>query len=230
MRARDGGGLEARADREVGSRRSHERLRVREVPRRPPEVLADELDRAVELVGHVGSRRTIEQPVCVGVRADVDEAGRAGVAQRRPGERRAVVGERELLVDEASRDVERDGHRVLDEHRERDVGEVGGAVVEGHRDHRLRRCARVREAGHALREADQRPRGGQERHLLGEARPREVDLERGAPAHPVVDEHHEASRGPAHHVDRGGPCLDRRPHHAHGHHGNGGTCLDPEIV
>ena len=116
-------------------------------------------------------------------------------------------GKLEVLVEEARGDVERDGHAVVDEHRQRLVGEVVGAVVEGDRDHRRSRGVGIGEAGEAVVEADHGAGSGEVRHLLGELRAGEVDLEAAAPADPVVDEHHEARRRPSHHPGAAAPTF-----------------------
>ena len=119
--------------RDLGS--TGHRLGIREVERGPAEALADQAGGPVELLGRLGRGDPIEQPVAVRVRADVDEPGRAGVAQRRPRHRPPAVGKVDTVFDERRRGVERGAHAVPHEDRQRDVDEVGGAVVERD-DHR----------------------------------------------------------------------------------------------
>ncbi|MCR6679192.1 hypothetical protein NVV43_27345, partial [Escherichia marmotae] len=75
----------------LGGRRTEQRLGVRKITRRTPDVLADQRDRSIELVVDLGLREPIEQSVPVRVRPDVDPARRSHVAERRPRQRCAVV-------------------------------------------------------------------------------------------------------------------------------------------
>jgi hypothetical protein len=110
---------------------------------------------------------------------------------------------------------------VLDQHRHGLVHEVSGAVVEGDR-HRTGTGGRRGpvEGGKGGIEGD--GPGGDGRHLLGEQAAGQVDLDRRAPSHPVVEQDDDtgprrgepvdARRRPLHHAE-GGPL---RPGPSHG--------------
>ena len=204
-------------------------LGIREVERGLAEVLADEIDRTVELGRGLRPRDAIEQPVGVGVRSDVDQSSRARVAQRGPRHRPAARRHRDLPVDEPGGEVQRGRHPVPLEDGNRELGEVGGAVVERDHDRRVGRALAGR--GGQLRERTGERHGpsrlGDHRDLLVESRRVEVDLERGAAAHPVVQQDHDTrdARAPA--VGRGRRDLHAAPEdRASGRHGRiprGGT-------
>ena len=59
-------------------------FRIGEVERGPIQAFLDQARRTIELIGGFPGRQPIEQQVAVGMRSDVDEAGRARVAQCRP--------------------------------------------------------------------------------------------------------------------------------------------------
>ncbi len=209
-RTRERGRTEAIAHEQLRFAPPGNRLGVGEVERGQTEPVADEVDRAVELGGGLAARDPVEQLVGVGVRADVDESSRAGVAERGPREGAPAAGEIPLLLDERGREVERRGHAVPGEDRDRHLGEVGGPVVEGDHDRRGSRVRRreLLERG-AERQRASRRRDG--RDLFLEPRGVEIDLERGTAADPVVEQDDDARYVGAPAVGRGRRRLHAAP-------------------
>ena len=97
VRVRPGPGERGRTEpgphRPLGGGRSGTRLRVGEVERRPAELLADQLDRAVELVVDRVRRRAGRAARGVWVCEPTSTSPVASVAERGPRQRRPVVGE-----------------------------------------------------------------------------------------------------------------------------------------
>ena len=143
-------------------------------------MLADQVDRAVELAVDDVVGDPIEQCVRMRVRADGDQTRREAVAQGRPRQRSTGPGKRRAFVDETGGHVDGGGHAESHEDRERSVGEVGGAVVEGHDDRVGTGGCRVclAEGVEAVVEGDD-PAFGELRHLAGEQVDVEVDVEPG---------------------------------------------------
>ena len=97
-------------------------------------VLADQLDRTVELVGDRLRIAPIQQCVRVRVRTERHQSSTRGIAQRGPRHRPSTCGKLASFADELSGDVQHHGDPVPHEERQCVVDEVGGAVVEAHDD------------------------------------------------------------------------------------------------
>ena len=218
------GRAEPLAHRPVGRRGARQRLRVGEVGRRPTGVLGDQVDRAVELVGHVGVGRAVEQRVACG--CGTPSTRRRSTAMSvtvGPRQGQALGPEAEPAVDVVGGQVERGRHAVALEDRRGDLGQVGGAVVE--RDRRSGRAGRGGPVG--------RPRVGPVSRSMARSRVttrpdaassaicssnsavgRSTVIGRPG-ADPVVGQHDDARlRGP-HAVDGGRRDLDRLPGPGH---------------
>ena len=166
--------------------------------------------------GDLGLGEPVEQRVVMGVRPDLDQAGRERVGERRPRQRSAAAGERRATFEEVGGDVQRRGHAMLHEHGHREVGEVGGAVVERDRDDGIATRVRIGDAREAVGEGHDVRVSGEKGDLLGEGREREVDLDGTPPTDAVIDQDDEPGRGLPHdvggranhlrHLTGGGPC------------------------
>ena len=152
-------------------------------------------DRRVELVGRPassGSRSssawvwvcepTVTRPVASVSRSAAHDIGGA------------PYGNGALLLEERGREVHRRRDAVAHEDRHRDVGEVGRAVVEGDDDRVVRRrLGRARAAASASSSVVTRPAAASSAICASKRSTREVELEAGAGADPVVDEHDDAA-------------------------------------
>ena len=114
-----------------------------------------------------------------------------------------------LILDVCRRHVQHDRDPVTDEHWDGAVCEVGSAVIEGDDD----RITLGHPAAFEQLEGAIERRGpslvGDERHLLLETRPREIDLDRCAPSDPVVLEQHDTAGWGHEPVGRGGGPFHR---------------------
>lgn len=185
----------------VGRRRRRQSLGIGEVVGTSTEMIFDEIDGAIELIGHPTTVEAVEQRVGVGVRSDSYQAGSERIGESRPRRRATAVREPPSGLDELGCHEEGGRNSMTGEHGHRIVDEIGGPVIERDDDVACQRLVR-QEAGDGLVEGDGPSAGRQLSHLLVEHGERQIDRNRGPRADAMVEKDDQALRGTAYVVGR----------------------------